>query len=208
MSRFIWVLDPGHGGLLNDVYQTSGKRSPIWSDGSVYYEGVGNRQIAKKVGDALLKLNIPVVYTVDPSNPVDVSLLTRMNTVNNLPNKNKILVSIHSNGASAESASGWEIFTSPGQTQSDKIADIFYNEFASEFKESKFRKDLSDGDFDKENPLYVTKQSNCPAVLLENFFMTNEKECKEILMTEAGQDRIVKAIVNSIVLIEQTGIPK
>jgi len=203
MSKYIYILDAGHGGLIDNVYQTSGKRSPKWSDGSVYYEGVGNREIAKKVGDQLQKLDIDFVYTVDPSNGKDVSLTTRINFVNKLPAKNKVLISIHSNGASVESASGFEIFTSAGQTKSDIIATAIYEEFQKEFKESKFRKDISDGDVDKENPLYITGKSNCPAVLLECFFMTNEKECKEILMTEEGQNRIVKCIVQAICKLEQ-----
>lgn len=203
MSKYYFLLDPGHGGLIDNVYQTSGKRSPIWSDGSIYYEGVGNRQIAKKVGDQLKKSNIDFAYTVDPSNGKDVSLATRINFVNKFPAKNKILISIHSNGASVESASGFEIFTSKGQTKSDTIATVIYEEFQKEFTESKFRKDMSDGDVDKENPLYITGKSNCPAVLLECFFMTNEKECKEILMTEEGQNRIVKCIVQAIYKLEQ-----
>lgn len=203
MSKYLWIIDSGHGGLIDNVYQTSGKRSPKWSDGSIYYEGVGNRQIAKKVGDQLQKLGIDFVYTVDPSNGKDVSLTTRINFVNKLPAKNKVLISIHSNGASVESASGFEIFTSKGQTKSDAIATIIYEEFQKEFTESKFRTDMSDGDVDKENPLYVTGKSNCPAVLLECFFMTNEKECKEILMTEEGQNRIVKCIVQAICRLEQ-----
>lgn len=38
----------------------------------------------------------------------------------------------------------------------------------------------------------MCKQTNCPFILTENFFMTNEDECKNILMTESGQDKIVK----------------
>ncbi len=206
MSKYYYVIDPGHGGLLNNVYQTSGKRSPIWNDGSVYYEGVGNRQISKKIGEELEKLDIDYTYTVLPEDPKDVPLGARINFVNKLLQKNKMLISIHSNAASSESASGWEIFTSPGQTKSDKIADYIYKEFASEFKGTKFRVDKADGDIDKENPLYVTTKSNCPAVLIELFFMTNEKECKEILMTKEGQDRMVKCIVNAIKEIEKEGI--
>ncbi len=203
MSKYFYLLDAGHGGLIDNIYQTQGKRSPIWADGSVYYEGVGNRQIGKKVGDQLKKLSIDYAYTVDPSNGKDVSLTTRINFVNKFPAKNKVLISIHSNGASVESASGFEIFTSLGQTKSDAIATVIYEEFQKEFTESKFRKDTSDGDVDKENPLYITGKSNCPAVLLECFFMTNEKECKEILMTEEGQNRIVKCIVQAICKLEQ-----
>lgn len=203
MSKYYYILDPGHGGLIDNVYQTKGKRSPVWPDGTQYFEGVGNRQIAKKVGDQLKKLDIDYTYTVDPSNGKDVSLTTRINFVNKFPAKNKVLISIHSNGASVESASGFEIFTSVGQTKSDTIATVIFEEFQKEFTESKFRKDVSDGDVDKENPLYITGKSNCPAVLLECFFMTNEKECKEILMTEEGQNRIVKCIVQAICRLEQ-----
>jgi N-acetylmuramoyl-L-alanine amidase len=42
------ILDAGHGGIIDGVYQTHGKRSPIWEDGSQYFEGVGNRQIDRK----------------------------------------------------------------------------------------------------------------------------------------------------------------
>jgi N-acetylmuramoyl-L-alanine amidase len=207
-SKYLWVLDPGHGGLLDDVYQTSGKRSPIWEDGSIYYEGVGNRNIAKMVGDRLEELNIDFGYTVNPSDPTDVSLGKRTNWVNKLPYKNKILVSIHSNGHSNEAAQGWEIFTSKGETSSDRIATVFYNRFMDKFPDRKFRKDMKDGDVDKEANFYIIKNTVCPAVLLENFFHTNEYECKEILMTDEGQNKIVDSIVESINFIETNGIPE
>jgi N-acetylmuramoyl-L-alanine amidase len=205
-SKYVWVLDPGHGGVLNGEYQTKGKRSPIWEDGSVYYEGQGNRQIAEKVGNRLDELDIDYIYTVEPTDPTDVSLKARVNFVNKLPVKNILGISIHSNGHSNESANGWEIFTSPGVTKSDKMADIFYNRFQDKFMDRRFRKDTKDGDFDKEANFYIIKYTNCPFVLLENFFMTNESECREILMTEEGQNKIVKAIVESICFIEKNGI--
>ena len=39
MSQYTWLLDPGHGGIIDGVYQTAGKRSPKFPDGSVLYEG-------------------------------------------------------------------------------------------------------------------------------------------------------------------------
>jgi len=48
-QKFIYLLDAGHGGLIDGKYTTAGKRSPIWDDDSVYYEGVGNRDIRKKL---------------------------------------------------------------------------------------------------------------------------------------------------------------
>ena len=45
----IVILDAGHGGMIDGEYQTAGKRSPIWDDGSQYFEGVGNREIVSKL---------------------------------------------------------------------------------------------------------------------------------------------------------------
>jgi len=207
-SKYLWVIDPGHGGMKNGVYQTKGKRSPVWDDGTQYFEGVGNRQIAERVGRKLRDYDIDFAYTVDPKDGTDVPLKDRVNWINKLPYKNKILVSIHSNGHSNENAQGWEIFTSVGETTSDKIASIFYNRFQDKFMDRKFRKDTKDGDVDKEANFYIIKKTVCPAILLENFFHTNEYECKEILMSDEGQEKIVDAIIECIIFIEANGIPK
>lgn len=205
MSKYYYILDPGHGGLIDGVYQTKGKRSPVWEDGSIYYEGVGNRQIAKKVGDQLKKLGIDFAYTVDPSNGKDVSLGTRTNFINKLPAKNKIAISIHSNGVEDQAAYGWQVHiyeeptTKKYSERSLAIAELFRDTFKAEFKDIKLR--------GKEgivkNNLHMTRETTCPTILLENFFHTNKKECKEILMTEEGQNRIVKCIVQAICKLEQ-----
>lgn len=205
-SKYIWVLDPGHGGMLDGVYQTEGKRSPIWDDGTQYFEGVGNREIAFKVSKRLTALKVDHMFTVDPTDATDVSLKKRVKLINDLKYKNMIGVSIHSNGFKKESANGWEIFTSKGETTSDKVADIFFNRFRDKFMDRNFRKDTADGDFDKEANFYILKYTKCPFVLLENFFHTNEDECKNILMSSEGQDKIVDAIVESICFIETNGI--
>lgn len=205
MSKYFYLLDPGHGGLIDNVYQTQGKRSPIWEDGTIYYEGVGNRKIAKKVGDQLKKLGIDFAYTVDPSNGKDVSLTTRINFVNRFPAKNKVLVSIHSNGFDDPKAHGWQCHvylnpvTNTSSSKSLMLAEVFIEQFQTEFPNIKLR--------GKEglvqNNLAMTRETNCPALLLENFFHTNEKECKEILMTEEGQNKIVKSILQAICKLEQ-----
>lgn len=202
----MWILDPGHGGVKDGKYQTPGKRSPIWEDGSQYFEGVGNRKIAHEVGDALDDLGISYRYTVSPNNPEDVPLRERVEFANNLNYKSKVFVSIHSDAFSKPSAHGWSVFTSPGRTKSDDVATRFFLEAKRVFPGERFRLDTEDGDPDKEANFYVLRKTTCPAILLENFFMTNPRECKEILMTEEGRKKIVKYIVNAIVHIEQNGI--
>jgi len=192
-SKYQWILDNGHGGFIDGVYQTSGKRSPIWSDGQVLYEGEFNRAIVNRLVKMCEANNISHVNLVDTQK--DISLSERVKLANNIAkssDKECIYVSIHANGFSEESANGWEVYTSPGETKSDKIATVLYEKAEAEFPMYKMRKDTRDGDPDKESNFYVLIHTTMPAILSENFFMTNYKECHEILMTESGRDRIAK----------------
>jgi N-acetylmuramoyl-L-alanine amidase len=51
------IIDNGHGGLIDGIYQTSGKRSFFESIGH-FYEGVYNREIVKKLIDLCKLENI------------------------------------------------------------------------------------------------------------------------------------------------------
>ena len=49
----------------------------------------------------------------------------------------------------------------------------------------KLRGDYSDGDIDYEDGFYILKHTMCPAVLTENGYMTNEKECRWLQTEDA-----------------------
>lgn len=207
MSKRIYIIDPGHGGINPSTgqYVTVGKRSRRWPDGSIYFEGVGNRQIAAKVGEKLKALNISFVYTVTPSEWEDIGLTARVNRAKKaieLAKKEGVLISIHSNGAPQEQANGFEIFTSPGQTKSDPMATILFNEYKTLFPQLVARANLQDGDVDKEELFTVISSKSFPSMLLETMFHSNEKECR-MLMDPTVQDRIATAIVNAIIKIDQ-----
>tara|TARA_R100001530_G_C4279095_1_gene145100 strand:- start:11 stop:628 length:618 start_codon:yes stop_codon:yes gene_type:complete len=203
MSEKIWLLDPGHGGLHPDTgkYMTSGKRSPKWDDGTQYFEGVGNRDIVKKI---IKKCSDAGILALDIVNDwQDVSLATRVNRANAIYAyyKNAIYMSVHSNGFNKESAHGYSVYTSPGRTKSDRLADILLSYMELEFPDHKLRKDTSDGDMDKEAAFYVLRKTKMPALLSENFFMTNKREC-DLLLTEDFRDRIAKCHFKMINKIE------
>ena len=192
-SKYLWILDNGHGGVIDGVYQTSGKRSPVWPDGEVLYEGEFNRAIVDRLVKMCESNKIDYINLVDT--PKDVSLSERVSTANRLAKSSEkpcIYVSVHANGFSDESANGWEVFTSPGETKSDKIATVLYEKAELEFPERKMRPSTADGDPDKESKFYVLVNTTMPAILSENFFMTNYRECHEILMSESGRDRVAK----------------
>jgi len=204
-SKFIYLLDAGHGGLINGKYVTSGKRSPIWEDGTVYYEGVGNREIRKHLAQMLEDEGIP--YHLVSTGSEDVSLTKRVNTINSFCDmygaSKCILISIHSNGVTNPQAEGWEVFTTKGTTKSDVCATITFEETQKLFPDRKFRSDKKDGDVDKEANFQIILGARCRAFLTENFFHTNPYECKEILMKDEGRKKIAKAHFNAILRMEK-----
>ncbi len=192
-SKYLWILDNGHGGVIDGVYQTSGKRSPVWPDGEVLYEGEFNRSIVDRLVKMCESNNIDHINLVDTAK--DISLSERVSTANRISKSSEkpcIYVSIHANGFSDEAAHGWEVYTSPGETKSDEIATILYEKADEEFPERAMRPSNVDGDPDKEANFYVLIHTTMPAILSENFFMTNYRECHEILMSESGRDRVAK----------------
>lgn len=192
----IVLLDAGHGGMIDGVYQTKGKRSPVWEDGSQYFEGVGNRMIRDYLAKMLREAGIRYKYVNEGER--DMSLKQRVSIINAYARKygknNCLVISIHSDAFREEQAHGWSVYTSPNQTRSDLFATDLYHTTKGIFYQEKYRtQGRKDGDPDKEAKFYILTKTICPAILSENFFMTNERECKEILMTKWGQKNIAKA---------------
>ena len=86
--------------------------------------------------------------------------------------------------------------------QKKKMTSKFIESMTNEFMDHTLRMDKSDGDRDKEAQFYVLRNTSCPAILIENFFMTNMRECR-LLLEEEFQDRIVNCHMKSIKQIEQ-----
>mgnify|MGYP003135646573 FL=1 len=206
-SKYLWIFDNGHGGIIDGVYQTAGKRSPVWSDGTQLFEGEFNRAIVDRLVKMCQANNILHVNLVDTQE--DISLTNRVNSANKIakaaPQK-CIYVSIHADAFSDESANGWSVYTSPGTTKSDDIATILFEKAAREFKGEYMRSDkYSDGDPDKEANFTVLTGTSMPAILSENFFMTNYDNCHKYLLSEEGRDRIAKVHFQMIQQVEAEG---
>lgn len=188
----IVLIDNGHGN------NTKGKCSP---DGN-FKEYKFNRIIADMLHKELSYNNIESFIIVPEE--IDIPLKERCNRVNSFvkshPNDNVILISIHANafGYDWNNVSGFEIYTSKGETKADKLADCIFNAVKSEFPDIKLRTDYSDGDSDKEEAFYILKHTVCPAVLTENFFYTNHSDLA-LLTSEEGLSRITKYHVNGII---------
>lgn len=205
-SKYTYLVDPGHGGLINGIYQTAGKRSPKFDDGSVLYEGVNNRDNANRLMDALEKEGIKSVDIINSES--DVSLVERVRRANLLAKGgNCVYISIHSdahgNGSEWTPASGMSVYTSPGQTKSDEFAQLVIDRLQANFGETvKWRTDKSDGDEDKEENFYVLKETSCPAILIEAGFHTNKEEATKML-SEDWKNKLTKSLVEAIKVWEE-----
>lgn len=202
MNTTLFILDPGHGGLIDGKYVTAGKRSPVFDDGiTVLYEGVNNRDNVNRIINQAEKIGLSVLDIV--KSDLDISLSDRVKRANEIykTNKNCVYISMHSDAAGNSGwheASGISVYTSPGQTKSDVFAAILVDELESAFGSTvKFRKDTTDKDEDKEAHFYVLTETTMPAVLIEAGFHTNKEEAQRML-TDEWKDKITSSVINAM----------
>lgn len=176
------LIDNGHGS------NTPGKRSP---DGRLR-EYAYTREIASRLEMELRKNGIDAERIVKEE--IDVPLAERCSRANEYKASEAILVSIHcnaaGNGSDWMSARGWEAWTSVGKTKADKLATCLYEDAEHCLPGMKIRKDMTDGDPDKESGFYILKHTKCPAVLTENLFQDNREDV-EFLLSEEGKRAII-----------------
>lgn len=197
-DKIKFLLDPGHGGMIDGEYQTAGKRSPVWKDGSQLFEGVFNREIAENIFLHMRALGYDVEILVPEQEDISLGERVRRANEKHINHKNCVYISIHAN---AGGGTGFEIFTSEGETISDKYATHMFIAFLEDMKELKPRKDTVDGDPDKEAPFYVLRKTACPAILIECAFMdTYEPDCK-LMMSKSGKQRFAAAIIKGLIAI-------
>lgn len=189
----IILIDNGHGN------NTPGKRSPD----ERLMEWKWNREIAADVVPTLQSLGYDARLLVTEDN--DILLGERVRRVNYICSKygteNVILISIHGNACGHGEwmeGTGWECYTTRGKTKSDTLAECLYKRAEKNFKGKKIRKDLKDGDSDKEADFYIIAKSKCPAVLTENFFYDNRNDI-EYMLSEEGRHMIVRTHVEGII---------
>lgn len=188
------ILDAGHG------IDTPGKRSPVWSDGKQFFEWEFARDVVSRIAKGLTQAGIPHKILVPGDK--DVSLSERSSMANKLSaavNGNAVLISVHANAAAKpNTASGWEAHTYTGKSKSDTFADLLWEE-AKKLLGGQFpmRGDFTDGDKDWDSNFAILRSTTCPAVLTENLFMDNEKDCR-FLMSSEGRDVIAKIHIEAI----------
>lgn len=191
------VIDCGHS------KKTAGKRSP---DGK-FLEYKQNRILGKLIGDRLTQLGIEWCFTYDLEDDNDLGLSKRGAVANEKCKvygaSNVLFISLHYNafgdGLSFNNTKGFSIWTTKGNTVSDKYSEVFFKT-AQEIlipMGRKVIKDISDGDGDYEQNFTVIYVTKCPSVLFEFGFYTNKEEM-EWLMTEEGLNTCANIVIEGI----------
>lgn len=195
MKKNFVFLDAGHGGVNRQgVYTTEGKQayheladfghSSITPD--VFLEGVWNRIVTGFLAQELRKYNVVVVPVYHEYK--DKSLTYRWSTANKVYKQalkdnsilNSAFVSCHANAFNGK-ARGFEVYTSPNQTDSDLLADkMFWHAKARllpKYKDRGFamRPNTRNSNYNKEARFSVLVNTIMPAVLLEPDFFDNRE---------------------------------
>ncbi len=204
-ENFCVYLDAGHGGIdANGNYVTAPSKmfehdNGTFHKGSTFYEGVWNRKMANLVASKLEHLNIHYLFVSHEY--LDLSLQYRVDIANwyHRNYKRGIFVSIHSNASASHRARGFEIYTTPGVTRSDELAEIYWDTVKEVMGDRIiYRTDTSDGDHDKEARFFVLTRTAMPAILGEHLFFDNEDDAK-LLMDDEIVERFAEAQVQAII---------
>lgn len=194
------ILDRGHATLSKDnKYITPGKQFKF-PDGLHVYEGVENQKYVEALALYGKEKRFNIVYTVDPSNPIDPSLGFRVKFANmHKEATNSLYLSIHNNAGAGQ---GTEVFTSIGQTKSDIFAQSIIDAIQKSFPNRTIRFDIKDGDEDKEENFYVLKHTSMPSVLMEYGFFDNRKDY-EFLSNKGNITKLAKATIDGIIAVNK-----
>ena len=183
------VIDPGHGAPDPGARGRMSNEADVNLDVSFF--------IARFLSEKF-KITAPLTRTGPKRIHRDnrnVDLSSRPGMANRL--KADAFISIHCNGAVAPEANGFEIYTTPGQNNSDKLATAIFDSWSKAFPSQRKRTDYRDNDPDKEANLKVLREAQCPAVLVELGFITNPQE-EQFLIDRHNQHVMALAIAAGI----------
>lgn len=181
MKKYLIALDDGHG------MNTSGKRTPIFTDGTIsketgksfMHENEFNKAVVKYL-DELLKYNGFDTVLTAPTDE-DTPLKDRVRLANS--RKADIYVSVHANaylgkwgnwGGESTFSIRSDISNHERYKKSKKLAAIIHKNLMMGTK-------LRDRGT-KESGFYVLKYTNMPSILVECAFMDNETEARLLMI--------------------------
>lgn len=174
-TKKLIVIDAGHGGL------DDGARSGMHLE----------KEITEKIGKKIKALNknsdIEIVLLREGDH--NISLQERADKINNL--KPDLVISLHTNFSTNKEMHGVETIVSEKNTFFEKSS-FYAKSILDYFKKDDF---VIRGVTNRD--LHILRNSNCPAILIELGFLSNEKDAA-ILSSEVGQNSLARTILSSV----------
>ena len=182
LQGYIILVDAGHGGADGGAMA---KDSGI-------LEKTLNLKVATALQDALEQSGAQVIMTRETDVELNRNKRADLTARLDLAKREHadLLISVHMNEYRTRSESGPQVFYRAGQEQSRLLAGAIQASMIQELKPTKERSALA-GD-------YFILSLNIPSVLVECGFISNPNE-EKLLLTEAYQRRVAKAIRDGIV---------
>lgn len=179
------AVDPGHGGV---------------DPGALGPDGMHEKEIVLAIGLKLRSLlqSAGALVIMTRETDTDLSdaallhqyskrkrqdLLRRMELVN--ASGAELLISVHLNSLSSSRWTGAQVFYQPGSEEAKKLAEMVQGALREVLQNTNRLAAKSD--------YYVTRESQCPAVIVEAGFISNPAEAK-LLRQEEYQDKVAWAI--------------
>ena len=184
--------DMGHGGLhpTTGLYMTPPRNGKFFNHGDkayfhkdgIFYEGEKNRYYGYEVVKRLQEKGVNVIVVNHPFNDTSLQHRTDLANMYHANIQPGFYFSEHSNAANGR-ARGISLWTSIGQTTSDRLATQYMNIMKESLKPKpgqetpsfslRFMEQMQDGDVDYEQNFHVLVRTVMPAVLSENLFFDN-----------------------------------
>lgn len=170
-------LVPGHGG-----------KDP----GCIGPTGLQEKHVALQIAERLERLLVAGGFTVGMSRTVDtyVSPDDQRRLANTWGAD--VVVAIHLNACTTPTAKGFEVWTTRGVTRSDALATEVFFSLGEQLKGEPGRKDMVDGDVDKESN-FAAIMCIAPAILIEFGFLSNP-ETEDKFRRPATIDACARAV--------------
>ena len=194
MKKLLIILDNGHG------VNTKGKRSPD----ERLMEWRWTRDFVEKLNERLKKEGVSTYILVPEDTDVSLSnRVLRANTVyRNFKRISKdweiVLLSIHVNASPEKGwskASGLTTWVSENASKKSRLVASLIQVLAKQDGLTGDRWIPSENYF-KSN-FYICKNTDCPAVLVENMFMTNRSDV-DFLLSDEGVEKLVNIYVDAL----------
>jgi len=182
---FTILIDPGHGGVdpgaVNKKYGIQEKDL--------------NLEISKKLGDILEEKNIRVLYTREDDN---VPWITQMESLRKRVEiegyvKPDLFVSIHINSSLRPTSTGFEVWCTTENSESEILA----NQITNEIKKIRYTEDRG-LKYKEDNDLYVINRVDSTAVLVELGFISNYEDLA-FLLSEDGKNQCAEGIATGLI---------